>query len=242
MKQDTIPEIKNPQRVTLVRWLFTDVFFIALGLHSYIIFDINSFDGLFIMVSITVVLTSLFFIRTTMKNIKVLDAAINQKKMIVHWKYTNEEWWDYLSHEEDYRSDKATSMAILLSVITAIIFVPIILFAPEGKLFMFMVMLGLFGLYFFMGYVFPSILFYFKRKSVGEVILLEKGVLLNKEFHTWDFPLSKFNSAEFKEKPYNHIEIIYEFFDKTGPRSYTVNVPIPENNKNDVEKIISNFN
>jgi hypothetical protein len=239
MKQDTIPKIKNPQRVALVRWIFTDIFFIALGLHSYITFDINSFDGLFIMVSITVVLTSLFFIRTTMKNIMVLDAAINQKKMIVHWKYTNEEWWNYLSHEEDYRSDKGTSMTILLSVITAIIFVPIILFVPEGNFFMFMVMLGLFGLYFFMGYVFPSILFYFKRKSVGEVILLEKGVLLNKEFHTWDFPLSKFNSAEFKEKPYSHIEIIYEFFDRTGPRSYTVNVPIPGNNKNDIEKIIS---
>ena len=72
--------------------------------------------------------------------------------------------------------------------------------------------------------------------------MLEKGVLLNKEFHTWDFPLSKFYSAEFQEEPYKHIEIIYEFIDRTGPRSYTVNVPIPENNKDDIEKIISSFN
>lgn len=241
MKQDAIPKIKNPQRATLFRWIYTALFFFALGLHSYITFDINSFDGLFIIVSITVVLTSLFFIRTTMKNVKALDAAINQKKMIVHWKYTNEEWWDYLSHEEEYRSDKGRLMAIFLSAITAIIFIPFILFIPEGKFFMFMVMLGLFGLYFFMGYVFPSILFYFKRKSVGEVILLEKGVLLNKEFHTWDFPLSKFSFAEFREEPYDHIEIVYDFFDRTGPRSYTVNVPIPGNNKDDIEKIISGF-
>jgi hypothetical protein len=242
MKQDAIPKIKNPQRVALRRWIFADVFFIILGLHSYITFDMNSYDGLFIMVSITVLLTSLLFIKTTMKNIKVLDEAINRKKMIVHWKYTNEEWWDYLSHEEDYRNDTGTLMAILLSVITAIIFIPFVLFAPEGKFFMFMVMLGLFGLYFFMGHVFPSILFYFKRKSVGEVILLEKGVLLNKEFHTWDFPLSKFNSANFEEKPYRHLEIVYDFFDRTGPRSYTVNVPIPGDNEKDIEKIISSFN
>lgn len=242
MNQDDIPKIKNPQRVTLFRWIYAALFFTALGLHSYITFDINSFDGLFIMASITIVLTSLFFIKTTMKNVKALDAAINQKKMIVHWKYTNEEWWNYLSHEEDFRTGTGTIMAIFLSLITAIIFLPIALFAPEGNLFMFMVMLGLFGLYFFMGYVFPSILFYFKRKSMGEVILLEKGVLLNKEFHTWDFPLSKFYSAEFQKEPYNHIEIVYEFIDRTGPRSYTVNVPIPENNKDDIEKIISSFN
>ncbi len=242
MKQDAISKIKNPQRVTLTRWIYTAIFFTALGLHSYITFDINSYDGLFIMASITIVLTSLFFIRTTRKNVKVLDEAINQGKMIVHWKYTNEEWWNYLSHEEDYRNEMGSLMAIFLSVITAIIFVPIILFAPEGNFFMFMVMLGLFGLYFFMGYVFPSILFYFKRKSVGEVILLEKGVLLNKEFHTWDFPLSKFSFAEFQEEPYNHIGVVYDFFDRTGPRSYTVNVPIPGNNKDDIEKIISSFN
>ena len=242
MKQDSVPKIKNPQRASLFRWIFADIFFIALGLHSFITFDINSYDGLFIMVSITVVLTSLFFIRTTMKNIKVLDEAIDGKKMIVHWKYTKEEWLNYLSHEEDYRSDMGSSVAILLSVITAVIFIPFALFAPEANFFMFMVMLGLFGLYLFMGYIFPSILFHIKRKSVGEVILLEKGVLLNKEFHTWDFPLSKFNSADFKDKPYRHIEIVYDFFDRTGPRSYTVNVPIPGTNENDIEKIISSFN
>ncbi len=242
MKQNAMPKIKNPQRVTLHRWIYAALFFTGLGLHSYITFDINSFDGLFIMVSITIVLTSLFFIRTTMKNVKALDAAINDRKMIVHWKYTNEEWWNYLSHEQDFRNDTGAAMAIFLSLITAIVFIPFILFAPEAKFFMFMVMLGLFGLYYFMGHIFPSILFYFKRKSVGEVILLEKGVLLNKEFHTWDFPLSKFYSAEFLEEPYRHIEIIYEFFDRTGPRSYTVNVPIPENNKDEIENIISSFN
>ncbi|WP_321429887.1 hypothetical protein [uncultured Methanolobus sp.] len=242
MEQDAIPKFKNPQRLALFKWIFADLFFIILALHSYITFDIHSYDGLFIMVSITVVLTSLFFIRTTMKNIKVLDEAINRKIMIVHWKYTNEEWLDYLLHEEDYRSNQGRLMAIFLSVVTAIIFIPFILFIPEGKFFMFMVMLGLYGLYFFMGYIFPSILFYLKRKSVGEVILLEKGVLLNKEFHTWDFPLSKFNSAELKEKPYFHLAITYDFVDRTGPRSYTVNVPIPRKNTKDIKNIISSFN
>jgi hypothetical protein len=241
MEQDAIPKIENPQRVTLFRWIFADFFFIVLGLQSYITFDINSYDGMFILVSMTVVLTSLFFIKTTMKNIKVLDEAINRKKMIVHWKYTNEEWSDYLSHEEDYRSNQGILIAIVLSVITAIIFIPFILLIPEGKFFMFMVLLGLYGLYFFMGYIFPSILFYLKRKSVGEVILLEKGVLLNKEFHTGDFPLSKFNSAEFKEEPYHHLAITYDFIDRTGPRSYTVNVPIPGKNATDIKKIISGF-
>jgi hypothetical protein len=241
MKQDSIFKTKNPQRVSFFRWVLADLFFIVFGVHSYITFDIHSYDGLFILVSATFVLTSLLFIRATMKNAKILDEAINGQNMIVHWKYTDEEWLDYLSHEEDYRSNTGILMAIVLSVITAIIFIPFILFIPEGKFSMLMVMLGLFVLYFFMGYVFPSILFYVKRKSVGEVILLEKGVLLNKEFHTWDFPLSRFNSAKFKEQPYVHLEITYDYFDRTGPRSYTINVPVPSDNKKNINTIISSF-
>jgi hypothetical protein len=106
---------------------------------------------------------------------------------------------------------------------------------------MFFVMLGLDGMYFFMGCVFPSISFFFKRKSFGDVILLETGILLNKQFHTWNFPLSKFLSAEFETKPYEHLAVTYEFFDRTGPRSYTVNVPIPKQNKMAIDAIVSKF-
>lgn len=234
-------KIKNPQKTVLRRWLLIDAFFIILGINSFLNFDINSADGMFIMVSITIVLTSLFFIKSTIKNVKVLNEAINNQKMIVHWKYSAKEWANYLVHEEKYRFEEGKLIAMVLSVITAIVFIPFILIISEGKLAMFLVMLGLFGLYLFMGFIFPKINFYLKKKIVGEVILLEKGVLLNKQFHTWDFLLSKFVSAKLLKKPYEHLAISYNFVDRTGPRNYCINVPIPKSNKKDIKVIISKF-
>ncbi len=234
------PEIKNPQRTVLRRWLFVDIFFIILGLHSFFTFDINSFDGMFVMVSITVVLTSLFFIKPIFKNIKAIDNAIKNRVMLAHWKYTAKEWLNYLNHEKSFRFKHGKLMAYFLSGITVLIFVPFILIIPDGKFAMFLVMIALFGMYFFMGLVFPKIVFFVRKNRVGEVILLERGILVDKEFHTWDFPLSKFNYAKFLNKPYGHLEVTYDFIDRTGPRSYTVNIPVPKNVK-EIKKIISKF-
>jgi|SaaInlStandDraft_4_1057021.scaffolds.fasta_scaffold76878_1 hypothetical protein len=233
--------IKNPQRVVLKRWLIIDAFFIILSILSIKNFDINSFDGMYIMLSILIILTSFFFIPLTLKNIKLLDGAIKRGQSIVHWKYTNDEWSEFLKFEKSYRNDESRVTAIVLSIITAIVFIPFILIINEGKFFMFLVLISLFGLFFFMGGIFPKIIFYLKRNDIGEVILLKKGVLINKEFHTWDYPLSKFNNATYIKKPYRHIMVIYDFIDRTGPRSYAINIPIPKKNKQDIKNIISKF-
>ncbi len=234
-------KIRNPQRTALTIWLVVDAFFIILGLNSFLHFDINSFDGMFILVSITVVLTSIIFIKSTIKNVKILDEAINNNKMIAHWQYTKEEWLNYLNYEEKDRFEKNKLIAGILFIITAIVFVPFILIIHEGKLFMSAVMLLLYAMYFFMGWIFPLIAFYFKRKSIGEVILLEKGILLNKQFYTWNFPFSKFSNAKFIKNPYEHLAVTYNFIDRTGPRSYTINVPIPKTNRVNISRIIPKF-
>lgn len=231
-------KIKNPQRSVLYRWLCIDLIFIILGIKSSLYFDINPFDGMILMVGITVILTSLFFIKLTLKNIKLIDDAIKHKKRIVHWQYTKEEWSEYISHEKSYRTTEGKLIAFVLSGITLIIFVPFILIIEEAKLSLFFVLLGLLGLYFFMGFVVPHIVFYFRKNTTGEVLVLEKGVLLNKQFHTWDFPLSKFNSAYFEKTPYPHLSISYDFVDRTGPRDYVIHIPIPKNNTTNIKSIV----
>jgi len=236
------PKIKNPQRAVLKRWIITDVFFIILSLYSFFTFDINSADGMLIMISIVIILTSLFFIKPTMKNIKIIDDAIRNRVMITHWNYTSKEWFNYLNYEKKYRSESGKLMAYFLSGFTIIIFVPFILFIPEGKFAMTLVMFALFGMYFFMGLIFPKIVFLIRKNRVGKVILFEKGILIDKEFHSWDFPFSKLNHAEFLNKPYSHLAITYDFIDRTGPSSYTVNIPIPNKiNKIAINNILSKF-
>lgn len=235
------PKIKNPQKTVLHRWIAVTVFSMLLFIYGAFDFEISSADGMFIMVSLLLFFTSLFFIRITVKNVKKIDGALHKNSYLAYWTYSKEEWKEYLVFEKNYRQIKGKSVAIFLSIITALIFVPFILLIDEGQLFMFFVMLGLFALYFFMGFVAPLLAHALQKNRQGSVLLLERGLLLDSQFHTWDFPLSKFNSAELIKKPYRHLAITYDFYDRTGPRSYTVNVPIPKNFTGSLEDILSRF-
>jgi len=236
-----LANIKNPQKSVLNKWIAVSIFSLLLFFYGAFDFDINSADGLFIMVSLLLFFISLFFIRITFKNVKKIDKALHSKTYLAHWTYSKEEWKDYLVFEKDYRQTNGKAIAIFLSIITALIFIPFILLIDEGKLFMFFVMLGLFALYLFMGVILPLLVFALRKNQRGSVLLLERGLLLDSHYHTWDFPLSKFNSAELVKKPYAHLAVTYDFYDRTGPRSYTVNVPIPKNFSGSVEDILSRF-
>ena len=130
-------------------------------------------------------------------------------------------------------------IAIFLTIFTAIIFIPFAIFVHEFS--MIVIMLGLFGIYWFMGLISPKIMFQIRKRNTGEVLLLEKGLMIGKQFHTWDFPLSKFKGAIYVKDDYEHLEVAYDFVDRTGPRTYVVNVPIPQSNVSDVEEVINKF-
>jgi hypothetical protein len=238
-RNDNELHIKNPQRTVLRIWLFILVLFTLLLVKSFVSFDINSLDGMIIVTSLMIIPTSLFFVWTTSKNIKNLDEAIDRGKMIAHWRYSEKEWVAYLDFERSYRKNLGTMIAALLTVFTVVIFVPFAIVVQE--FFMIIVMLGLVGMYWFMGLILPRIMFQIRKRGVREVLLLEKGVMVGKQFHTWDFPLSKFKKATHVKEDYEYLEVVYDFVDRTGPRTYAVNVPIPQDNMNEIGEIIGKF-
>lgn len=237
-------KITNPKKRSLIIWILllfisSYVFFV-----SYIDFDINSSDGLFIMVSVLIGMTSIIFIPITFKHMKLIDRAINEGENIAFFRYKKDEWESYIRNERDYRITEGKNIAKLLSLITGIIFIPFILIIEEGKLTLFLVMISLFGLYILMALLFPKMVYMFRTRKSSRAILLKKGILIGNQFHTWNLPLSSFYNARHKKVPYEHIAVIYEFVDRTGPRKYTVNVPIPKDfrkSKKDISEIISQF-
>jgi hypothetical protein len=104
----------------------------------------------------------------------------------------------------------------------------VIFVEEEAKLAMFLVMLGLILLYAMAAFIVPWLLRKLRKSEDVTVLILPKGVLLHKQFHSWDFPMSKLASATYEKKPFQHLEIVYDFVDRTGPRSYTINIPIPD--------------
>ena len=162
---------------------------------------------------------------------EAIDAAIKNNEKLGLFSYSKGEWQKYLKAEYELRCRQKKGTFSLLSVITIPIFVIFIIFIDEGRLAMFLVMLGLIALYAFMAFIVPLISFSLRNKGSGEILVLEKGIMIGKTFHTWDFPMSKLSSVKKKKKPFMHFEVVYDFYDRLGPRSYTLWLPFPKDEK-----------
>lgn len=162
------------------------------------------------------------------KRSKEIEHALEDQSYIAEWHYSAKKWKEFMNVEDDFRTGERKVAFTFLTVITVIIFMMFVIFAEEAKLAMFLVMLGLILVYAMAAFIVPYLIRHFRKIEDVTVLILHKGVLLNKQFHSWDFPMSKLASASYEKKPFEHLEVVYDFFDRTGPRSYTINIPIPE--------------
>src|SRR6056297_539325 len=160
------------------------------------------------------------------KRSKEIEHALEDQSYIAEWHYSAKEWKEFMNSEDVFRTGERKVAFIFLTVITVIIFMMFVIFAEEAKLAMFLVMLGLILVYAMAAFIVPYLVRCFRKKEDVTVLILHKGVLLNKQFHSWDFPMSKLASVSYEKKPFEHLEVVYDFFDRTGPRSYTINIPI----------------
>ena len=178
-----------------------------------------------------------------LKRSREIDHALKDQSYIVQWDYTAGTWKAFMEKEDDFRTGERKVAFVFLTVITVIIFMMFVIFVEEeAKLAMFLVMLGLILLYAMAAFIVPWFIRKLRKPEDVSVLILPRGVLLNKQFHSWDFPLSKLASASYEKKPFQHLEIVYDFVDRTGPRSYTINVPIPDGvNEQKVQSVIEDL-
>lgn len=208
-------------------------------LISIMNFDINSFHGALIMLSILVFFSSSAVAVMFKKRSDALKKAVNEGRYLAYFSYSGEEWEKYVCHEHGFRMEENKSKFKLLFIIIVPIFSVFILLIDDARLEMFMVMAGLLVFLAFFAFFIPAASYHARGKSGGKVLVMEKAVLINNRFHSWDFPLSRLTQVKILEKPYRHIKITYGFWDRLGPRSYTVNIPIFSGRKWQANRIVT---
>lgn len=215
--------------------LFGLIFVIGINLFS----ELGEFAGLIILMSLLISITSFVCIFIFNKRSKSFENAIQNKTGKI-FSYDKKEWTQYIKEDTKLRNAEKKAIFIFLTIITIIIFAIFILIIEEAKLEMFIVGLLLIGLYAFMAFVVPILSKSLKNKKDREIMIFPKGIIIGNTFHTWDFPLSKLSSVKEKKKPFEYIQVSYEFFDRLGPRSYTIRLPFPKN-KEEFRKAIKNL-
>jgi hypothetical protein len=231
-------KIENTQKRPLLAWIIITIVSFFSGIYAMAYFDLNSFHGGLFMVSLLFFVTGIVCIFIFYRRYVALDHAIKNHDIIAQWKYSRKDWADFLEWEYVFRKKENKQKFWLLTAVTVSIMVVFILVIPEAKLEMFFVLLGLLAFYLVLAFFLPSIIQHLRASKDASVLIIDKGVLFNRSYHTWDFPLSKLEKVKLMEKPSIHIRLVYGFFDRLGPRSYTLNIPVPRGRKADASKVI----
>ena len=230
--------IQNRQKTIYKASIFLSIFFFI-----SIIFFINSFDwsmdlaGAGTMTSLLLFFTSLICIFIFKKRSDSIDDAIQNKKFLEKWSFTKQEWGKFKKIDFLKQKIENSQKFKLLSAITLVVFVLFILVIKEAQITMAIVMISLIVMYYILAFVVPFISFFSMKKQDTEIMFMEKGVLIGKVFHTWDFPLSKLKKVSLKKDPIEYLEITYSFVDRLGPRDYNLRLPIKTKEK--AQKLIT---
>jgi hypothetical protein len=239
-KESRIP---NKQKQFFRLCTYIGIFFALIFLINILFFDaIGEWASPIIFLSIWLSLSSFGVSLIFKKRAKNIDNAISNSEIIAEWDIDKKEWETFKNHESLIRKSEKKAAFLILTMITIIVFVPFIIVIPEAKLVMACVGLFLIFFYSVLAFFIPFVFSKFVRYSDVKIVIMRKGVLIDNQYHTWDFPFSRLKKASVLKKPFNHISIIYSFFDRLGPRTYNIVLPIKNIKQayNIVEKLNKN--
>ena len=230
--------VTNSQRKVIKIWSWLLAFFIGLCFLPAIA-DLDMMDIGFAIIFLSgfCVIVCIIVIVIYVQRAKQFDELINDKNILARWTLSPQEWSQYA--EYDYQEDKNGKLALfyLISVISLVI--GILLSVLSQDILFFYIILGIIA----MTGITACLSIYLARKrnqtQTGSVILSIHSVLLNDEFHNWTSMGAKLESLTYIDdtKP-TIIALEYSFPSREGRSDYTIRIPVPSSEKNNVIPIL----
>jgi hypothetical protein len=233
----------NPLRKTAIVWLIIgiigSIFIFVPGLAG-----IEGMSGGFavslvcLLIGISGIAVAVFYTMLA----GILDRMLRGHGLLVHWTYTHEKWMEYAGKE--YTEEKAEKKGLFIVVSGFALFFGFLFWAidPESGFYVFLVMLGLIAL---VAFAWQFSAWYYYRQNmrfVGEVFISRDGVYLNRKLHTWAIFGSSLTSVALENiRGTNLLVFVYSAF-AYPPQSYTVRVPVPDDQEEVAKSIVQQFN
>ena len=181
-----------------------------------------AFLSFFIVVS-SIVISYMFKSREEKK-----QTLITGENLLAEWTLTSEQKESYANYL--FENEKNNNKFILYSIaaIAIVVFGIFILVIDEGKLFMFLILIGLILFLASFSYGMP---FYYKKSNLkgdGKILIGAKYAYINGYFHNWDFPLSGLKKVQKIESPFYGLNFVYYYTDRTLSHNEELFIPVPE--------------
>jgi len=228
--------LKNNQSgIVKGAWYSAGIFLLIIIL-AFMDLDFLPIHPAVVMISIFFLIMSLvvgFMFRSREKK---LQALISGENLLAEWTLTDEQKKGYVNYLFKQEAGKNKIILFSIATIATIVFGIFILVIDEGKLAMFLVLIGLIAFLSMFAFGMP---FYYKMKNSkgdGNILIGAKYAYINGYFHNWDFPLSGLSKVKIINEPFYGIYLAYYYTDRT--LKHSEELFIPTNKDVDVEDLI----
>lgn len=232
-------QLKNNQSGIVSKAWYAAVFFALVILVAIMDLDSLSIHPAIVMLSIFFFIMSIIIGFMFRSREKKLQSLISGENLLAAWTLSQEQKKNYVNYL--FKNEAGKNMVILFSigVIAVVVFGLFILFIEEGKLAMFLVLVGLLVFLSLFAFGMP---FYYKMKNSkgdGNILIGAKYAYINGYFHNWDFVLSGLSKVKVMKTPFYGINLVYYYTDRTLSHSEALFIPANENE--DLEGLIASL-
>lgn len=194
---------------------------IPIGVDEYHGGFVLGFFGFVLL--LTAIIAGIIYLRQAQR----LDQLVLGKGLIVHWKYSPEEWREHV--EAEYRRDKHRRWRTfyLIAAIAAILCIAFAIFRPNSLMVMVVVPLALLALLALMTVVITTVDYQRNRNRAGEAFIGKDSICLNRVFHSWKTVGTKLERVVHLTGRGVYIEFRYSGHRNYARDSYAMRVPVP---------------
>jgi hypothetical protein len=220
--------LKNNQTGIFKKAIYSAIFFGLVILVAIMDFDALPIHPAIVMISIFFLLMSLVIAFMFRSREKKLQSLLSGENLIAAWTLTDNEKRNYVNFLYSNEKSKNMGLLIVISVLAIVIFGIFILVIDEGKLFMFLALIGLLVFVSFFAFGMP---YYYRNQNLkndGKILIGKNFAYINGFFHNWDFPLSGIKKVKMIKEPFYGLYIKYYYTDRTFTNTEELNIPASE--------------
>lgn len=196
---------------------------------AFIDFDALPIHPAIVMISIFFLIMAIIIALMFRSREKKLQSLISGENLLASWTLNKAQKNAYVNYLFKHEKGKNSVILLSISLIAIVVFGLFILMIDEGKLAMFLVLIGLLVLLSIFAFGMPLYYRYQNSKNDGKILIGAKFAYINGYFHNWDFVLSGLSKVKVMKTPFYGINLVYYYTDRTLKHSEELFIPANEN-------------
>ncbi len=206
--------------------------------------DIDMMDGggAMIMGGLMLAITGPIVASLYWSRAKIFDELREEKNLLAHWQYNQEEWKKFAKDEHKYRQESYWGLFAVITVISLIIGIIFWIADPENGFYVMLAMIGLIILIAIVAWLAARSYAHWDQNLHPEVRIGRNGLIIHDQLHVWQGWGAKLEGTEIKIGTQKIMEITYSTPNRYSRQYYTIRVLIPSGQEKKATEIQNKLN